>query len=104
MRGHLLFVAAFLVLSLPALPVLAKGATDPCARHFTPMIPGEKVLDYLPLILIVGGLGANALRHNASGGHVAVVLETEEDGFVLKPGDTGGLVAELRGPLEATAS
>jgi signal transduction histidine kinase len=101
----------------------------------------------------------NALRHNASGGHVAVVLEIEDDGFVLrvaddgpglteqeclrvlqrgergdaarsrgsagsglglsivarvaqsqgwgfvlKPGETGGLVAELRGPLEATVS
>ncbi len=34
---------------------------------------------------------------------VARVAQFQGWSFVLKPGETGGLVAELRGPLEATA-
>ena len=102
----------------------------------------------------LANLVENAMRHNTTGGHVAVVLETEDEQFVLRvlddgpglteeecerllqlgepadasrsrgaagcglglsivargaqvqrwrfallPGETGGLVAELRGPL-----
>ncbi len=42
MRTHL---AVLLSLSFLALPVLAKPSNDMCRKHFTPMVPGEKVLD-----------------------------------------------------------
>jgi signal transduction histidine kinase len=62
--------------SVPEEPVIAKG--DPT---FT-----ERALS---------NLVDNALRHNASGGHVAVVLETEQNEFVLRVLDDGpGLTAE----------
>jgi hypothetical protein len=42
MRSHLLFASCLVLFSLP---VMAKPSADLCRKHFTPMIPGEKVLD-----------------------------------------------------------